>query len=689
MDSKIFNTTKTAEQYMEKNPLFFGDDPGLFNTLNKPYPKIWSLYKTMKSLDWSEDEFDYTQCNLDFKNCPKSVSDMMIKTLSWQWESDSVASKSVAPLLAPFISDSSLWAAWQRVSDNECVVAGTEVLTPSGWIKIDDVTMDTLVAQYNKDTRKITFVKPQHITKKEFSGDMIEFKNVKGHFHQLVTPGHRMIKTRRDVEFFVDTADKFRFDSGHDWNAISNGFFSGEGKSSLTDIEALYIAIQADGSVSDRYDGSIVGTIPIRFVLSKQRKIDRLFGIVNRLGFNIRETKSRPENGNIKATRNFYVDLPIKYNVGLKTFDIFTLEDKSVNWCKQFLEEVICWDGHYTKNTGILTTTNRKVAEFVQAVAIVSGHKTHFRFVPDNRKETYKDIYRITWKYNSNTTAQVIKKSYVPYNGYVYCVTVPDSFFVIRSNNAVSITGNCIHAATYSEIVRMSFDDPTKVMKDVLEVKESIARMDSVNEVFSKLHYASHNYALGNMTVEEAYDHVFMAVVALLILERIQFTSSFGITFTICSTNWFQSIGKAVQKIAQDELEVHVELDKEVIRTELKTVRGRDAYNRLKPRIKKVLDDVVDSELRWTEYLFSEGRELVGANCQLLKSWVLYNARDVYKFLEIDSDHKFPTKNPMPHMEDWINIGNTQAAPQEQDNNAYKVNTVVRNDSQTTFDIDF
>lgn len=366
MDNKIFNTEKLPEQYLEKTPLFFGSDPGLFNTLNKPYPKIWSLYKTMKSLDWSEDEFDYTQCNIDFKNCPKSVSDMMIRTLAWQWEADSVASKSIAPLLAPFISDSSLWAAWQRISDNEV-----------------------------------------------------------------------------------------------------------------------------------------------------------------------------------------------------------------------------------------------------------------------------------------------------------------------------------IHAATYSEIVRMSFDNPESVMSDILAVKESIARMDTVNEVFSNLHRASHNYALGNMSVDEAYDHVFMAVVALLILERVQFMSSFSVTFTICSSNWFQPVGKAVQKIAQDELEVHAELDKEVIRTELATDRGRAAYERLKPKIKQLLDEVVAAEMTWSEYLFSEGRELVGANCAMIKNWVLFNARDVYKFLNIESDYKFPKTNPMPHLENWLNIGKTQSAPQEQDNNAYKVNTVIRDDSNVSFDVDF
>lgn len=362
----VFNVEKDAAQYSVNSGLFFGPDPGLFDTLHKHYPKIWSLYKSQKSLDWDENEFDYTQCNLDFKSCPKSVYDMMIRTLAWQWEADSVASRSIAPVLAPFISDSSLWAAWQRVSDNEVV-----------------------------------------------------------------------------------------------------------------------------------------------------------------------------------------------------------------------------------------------------------------------------------------------------------------------------------HAATYSEIVRMSFDDPSKVLQEVLSVKESIERLGPVAEIFTNLKDASHKYALKQITAEEAYDSVLLGVFALLALERVQFMASFAITFTICSSNYFQPVGKAVQKIAQDELEIHVELDKEVLRIELATERGRKAYERLKPQIKKLFEAVVENEFAWTEYIFSEGRELVGTTEKHVKNWVLFNARDIFEFADIETDLKFPKVNPMPHLEDWINIDRTQAAPQEQDAAAYRVNAIVRDDEKAVFQVDF
>jgi ribonucleoside-diphosphate reductase beta chain len=64
---------------------------------------------------------------------------------------------------------------------------------------------------------------------------------------------------------------------------------------------------------------------------------------------------------------------------------------------------------------------------------------------------------------------------------------------------------------------------------------------------------------------EEAIKNLLKYYFAMLLLERIQFMASFAITFTIAKTGLFQAIGQAVKKIAQDELEVHVEFRKQVI----------------------------------------------------------------------------------------------------------------------------
>lgn len=366
IDSKVFNISKTD---YEKPVLLLGEqEPGLFDTINKHYPNIWKIYKNQKSLDWDENEFSFTSCNSEFKSCSKSTYDMMIKTLAWQWEADSVASRAIAPVLAPFITSSELWAAWQRISDNEV-----------------------------------------------------------------------------------------------------------------------------------------------------------------------------------------------------------------------------------------------------------------------------------------------------------------------------------IHAATYSEIVRGSFDDPTVILDEILSVKQALNRLETVSKFFADGYTASHKYALGMIPNDQnTYNTVFKMIAALYGMERIQFIASFAVTFAICDTGIFQPIGKAVQKIAQDEFEVHSELDKEVLKAELSTERGKIALDQCKDEIKKMLDEIVQSEMEWIDYLFSEGRELVGLNADILKKWTLFCARDLYTFFNIKSDAlKFPRENPLRFMEKWLDISKTQPAPQEQDIGQYKVGIMRRNDADEEFEVDF
>jgi len=360
----VFNVDKAD---YDRPQLLMGEAPGLFDTVNKKFPEVWRLYKSQKALDWDENEFDYSSCNADFKNCSKSTYDMMIKTLAWQWEADSVASRAIAPVLAPFITSSELWAAWQRISDNEV-----------------------------------------------------------------------------------------------------------------------------------------------------------------------------------------------------------------------------------------------------------------------------------------------------------------------------------IHAATYSEIVRNSFDNPSDILDEILSVEQALDRLTKIAEVFSEGFVTSHKYAIGQVANnQETYNSVFKMICALLVLERIQFMASFAITFAICDTGMFQPIGKAVQKIAQDELEIHVELDKAVLRNELKTKRGALAFEQCRDDIKELIDQVVDSEFEWVEYLFSEGRELVGLNVDVLKKWILFCAKDVYHFLNIKSEYSLPRDNPLMFMENWLDISKTQPSPQEQDNAQYKVGIMRRDDAGEDFDTDF
>ena len=98
---------------------------------------------------------------------------------------------------------------------------------------------------------------------------------------------------------------------------------------------------------------------------------------------------------------------------------------------------------------------------------------------------------------------------------------------------------------------------------------------------------------------------------------------------------------------------------------------------------------MIDSEFEWVDFLFSEGRELVGLNAEVLKRWTLFCSKDVYQFFKIKGKHTLPKQNPLKFMENWLDISKTQPSPQEQDNAQYKVSIMRRDDADEEFDADF
>lgn len=369
LDKNIFNTEKLDYAGTANRSLFLGEPAGLFDTVHRNFPEIWECYKNMKSLDWDELEFDFSTCNSDFKSLPRAISQCMIRTLAWQWEADSVAAKTILPIMSSFISAPELQAAWGRITDNEV-----------------------------------------------------------------------------------------------------------------------------------------------------------------------------------------------------------------------------------------------------------------------------------------------------------------------------------LHASTYSEIVRCSFDDPNQVLQEVLEVKEAMSRLSTVSSVMGKAYRVSHELALGirDRHDPECYDSAFMFTAALYVLERIQFMASFAVTFAIGETGAFMPIAKAVQKICQDEFEVHVALDKAVLRHELSLDCGKASFARNREALQKLIDEVVRSEIEWSRYAL-DGDPLVGLTCKKLIEWVLFSAGEVYRFFGLTppADLDIPTKSPLPYMVNWMDMSKTQASPQEQQNGQYKVNVISRTDEGKTFDVEF
>lgn len=248
-----------------------------------------------------------------------------------------------------------------------------------------------------------------------------------------------------------------------------------------------------------------------------------------------------------------------------------------------------------------------------------------------------------------------------------------------------------VHALTYSEIVRGSFDDPDAVMQKVLDSQEPLRRLKAVIEIMDEALKIGCKINLGEIERESdiARDTAMLLAFAFFILERVQFMPSFAVTFGVAEKyGAYMPIAKAVQKICNDEFNIHVEVGREVIRNELNTKIGLASYERCKPRIAALIQEVVESEMAWTrEYLFRNGRVIPNCTADSLCEFVKFSATDVYNECPgIDNPFGNVTENPLPYMEDWVEMDKNQAAPQEEKTANYLLGGVVHIAGDKVFD---
>lgn len=251
-----------------------------------------------------------------------------------------------------------------------------------------------------------------------------------------------------------------------------------------------------------------------------------------------------------------------------------------------------------------------------------------------------------------------------------------------------------VHAMTYSEIVRGSFENPATVLAEILATREAMGRLKTVGKMLERARLASLDWQKNGVLTDDIYEACFLGICAIYFLEAIQFMPSFAVTFGICESKMFEPIGTAVQMIARDEYDNHVPFEKEVVRLMLATPEGAACFRKNRAVIFKAICEILDIELSWVDYLHADGDELAGVTPAKLKQWAIWCAADPFHHFGLMDEarkvYTFPEKLPLGYMKSWLNIEDKQSSPQEQDNNQYMFNTV--NTSTVTdkvYDADF
>lgn len=240
-----------------------------------------------------------------------------------------------------------------------------------------------------------------------------------------------------------------------------------------------------------------------------------------------------------------------------------------------------------------------------------------------------------------------------------------------------------VHGRTYAEIVKFSFDDPNEVMQTIASVKEHRTRLSVVGKVFREAYVAAGELITGvRKRDEETFDVFLRFVFALFLTERGSFMNSFPITFAYAEGEQphFLPICKAVQKICQDEYELHAVAGAMMLQRLINTPQGVVAFQRNRELFGKMLHEVYAIERNNFDFLLCGQDRIFDKTRADFERWVDYCFGDIATIAHLKTEFNAPKHNPLSWMNKWVNISNIQAALQEEKNGAYALGGLRRDD---------
>ena len=334
-----------------------------------------------------------------------------------------------------------------------CVDRETEFLTPNGWKKINEYSENDYVAQW--DNGKMSFTK----------GDFVKLPKTKMYhaktshiFDMVLSDNHNFLyRTSKGnynkvpfstvVQKYEETKSGFR---GQMPIYFTYDFSDNQGINLTDDEIRLQIAFCADGTILHN-SKQTKGRIRVK----KDFKKNRILELLTKCSYEYR----------ISEDNDFYIywfNPPI-ISKSLKE----CFKNVNYNQAKIISEEVVMWDGD-RKN--IFRTTNKEDADFIQFIFMAVNGTNSSISTSDRIGETYKEKYvkkskvylvnKCKYKFTEafrkssrpNYKANLTLTEYTDDDEYMYCINVPTHNLILRRNNRVFITGNCL-----------SSKDPTKV----------------------------------------------------------------------------------------------------------------------------------------------------------------------------------------------------------------------------------
>lgn len=330
----------------------------------------------------------------------------------------------------PKDKDGNLLPFWYPVRKEDlrgCLNGYVEFLTPEGWVQLKDYTPGQKVAQWADG--EISFTDDVEYIRLECREDMYAFRN--SSFEMTVSGEHRVLLDVGD-EKQVLTAEEIaklaKYASFKERASIVRHYSAGNFQTSLTEWQIRAMVMFAA-------DGCYHSNGLCKMELRKERKIERATKILDKLGVHYSHTVNKRGNTTFR-TKALTEKKPLHLCHNWFIEPSHTL--------KILLEEVFLWDGSDKGDKGReFTSKYREECDVVQHAAHANGMSTKLYSRTVNGVTYYTlSVYREGSCKNKTSLRSLKLEREASWDGYKYCFKVPSSYFVVRQNGVVFVTGN-------------------------------------------------------------------------------------------------------------------------------------------------------------------------------------------------------------------------------------------------------
>jgi ribonucleotide reductase beta subunit family protein with ferritin-like domain len=591
------------------------------------YPWAWEFFLNANKNHWTPLDINMAQDVKDYhhKLTPEERH-VYENVLAYLTTSDILAMRNIGLAVMEKMTAPELQIYQARQVYEEalhCYEEGTEVLTNKGFVDFRDIQADTLIAQYNKEG-SIEFVSHLGITADDFEGELVTFKS--SVYHSSVTPNHRCVSFNLHQDNALEITQAADLSPSNRDFPVAGKLLGNEDKT-LTLLDKLRIAYQADGTIRNQGAITADGTIIYRWHLRKERKIERLLYLLDRL--NLRHTHSGEYTE---------VWIPSEFSFG-KDFSFVDLSNISLQWAEKFVQELTLWDGSQSANMMRYSSTNHECINIATAVGTLANYRVGSHIA---QTSAAKDYYTLNFVDKNKVSGRSLIKSNKAYQGKVYSVGVPSTMIITRYDHKVCVSGN---TWTYQHCIETIGLDQSEIYN----------RYRTVPAIHKKIQIANHrlNAVMRSDIDLKNRDNLETFVMSYMffagVFEGCWFYNGFSPIFALQRRGLMKGTAEQLQYIMRDEV-MHasfgIRVVKQIIREENVTLDPK--------KIRDMWDEAEAAEMQYAQFLLKS--PILGYSYEDHSEQFRFTANRRARQLGLD-EVPFPgAENRLPWLEEQANM---------------------------------